>query len=276
MTDKNGFIGLGNMGKPMAMNLARADRDLTVFDLNPDTFADLKDLGAKVASSIPDLGASCDIVEIVVMNDRQVEQVICGNESEKGLLSGMQSGSLIVIHSTVQPQTCIRMAAAAQEVGVNLIDAAVSGAEERSLDGTLTLLVGGEIAQLERVKPVFDIVGEQVFHMGEVGMGQAAKLCNNLMSLVNIQVVEEALALARVAGIDEEKMLEIARVSTGDSWAVRNIHPMRALISRASHGGLSTARMGGKDLVLAFKLGQSLGVDLDFTKFTLDRARPEK
>ena len=276
MVDRYGFVGLGNMGKPMAMNLARAGKKPIVYDLNPDALAGLEAAGASVATSLDDLGRNCDVVEIVVMSDRQVDGVIVGTEERSGLLASMSPGSLIVIHSTVQPETCQRVGAAAKEMGVGVVDAAVSGAEERSLDGTLTLLVGGENNDVERCKPIFDVVGEEVFHMGKLGMGQAAKLCNNLMSLVNVQVVEEALTLARAAGIDEQQMIEIAKVSTGDSWAVRNIGPMRELISRATHGGLSTARMGGKDLVLAYKFAQSLGIPVDFTKYALDRARPEK
>ena len=140
MTEKYGFIGLGNMGKPMAMNLARSGVDLTVYDLDQETLGDLEKLGAKIADSAHQLGGECDIVEIVVMNDRQVEEVITGGEDGKGLLAGMKPGSLIVIHSTVLPETCKRMAIAANEAGVGIIDAAVSGAEERSIDGTLTLL----------------------------------------------------------------------------------------------------------------------------------------
>ncbi|MFP5469002.1 MAG: NAD-binding protein, partial [Alphaproteobacteria bacterium] len=86
-------------------------------------------------------------------------------------------------------------------------------------------MVGGDAAQVERARPIFSIVGEEMFHMGAVGMGQAAKLCNNLMSLINMKVVEEGLALARAAGIDEDRMIEIAKVSTGDSWALRGIKP---------------------------------------------------
>ena len=276
MGEKVGFIGLGNMGKPMAVNLARAGVDLTVFDRDPAPVADLVALGAEAADSTAALGRQCDIVEIVVMTDRQVEDVIAGREEGDGLLAGMAPGSLIVIHSTVHPDTCKRMAALAENHQVALIDAAVSGAEARSIAGTLTLIVGGAAEDVARARPIFDIVGEDVFHMGGVGMGQAAKLCNNLMSLVNIQIVEEALNLAKAAGIDEEKMVEIAKVSTGDSWALRNILPMRALISRASHGAANTAKLAGKDLILALKFGESLGIPLDFTDFAVNRARPEK
>lgn len=268
-----GFIGLGNMGKPMAVNLAKAGVALTVYDRDPLPLRALEALGAQVASSAREVGERSEIVEIVVMTDRQVEEVVLGKAQGEGLLAGMSPGSIIVIHSTVHPDTCRRMASAAAGKQVGVIDAAVSGAEARSKEGTLTLMVGGDRELVERCQPVFSIVGRDVFHMGDVGMGQVTKLCNNLMSLVNLQVVEEALALARGAGIDEGRMLEIAQRSTGDSWALRSILPMRELISRASHGAGSTARMGGKDLELALRVGQSLGVPLDFTEFAIQRAR---
>ena len=277
MKEKIGFIGLGNMGKPMAMNLARAGVDLTVYDLNPDTMRDLVALGAKTASSTAGIGEKCDIVELVVMNDRQIEEVITGRGQGDGLLAGMKPGGLIIIHSTVSPVTCQRMAAACAERKISVIDAAVSGAEARSIEGTLTLMVGGDAAQVERARPIFSIVGEEVFHMGAVGMGQTAKLCNNLMSLINMKVVEEGLALARAAGIDEDQMIEIAKVSTGDSWALRGIKPMRALFAQSTHGAGSIAKLVAKDLVLALRFGEQLGVPLGFTDYAVnrDRDKPE-
>ena len=277
MKEKIGFIGLGNMGKPMAMNLARAGMDITVYDLNPDTMRDLAALGAKTASSTAGIGEKCDIVELVVMNDRQIEEVITGRGQGDGLLAGMKPGGLIIIHSTVSPVTCQRMAAACAERQISVIDAAVSGAEARSVDGTLTLMVGGDAAQVERARPIFSIVGEEVFHMGAVGMGQAAKLCNNLMSLINMKVVEEGLALARAAGIDEDRMIEIAKVSTGDSWALRGIKPMRTLFAQGAHGAGSISKLVAKDLVLALRFGEQLGVPLGFTEYAVnrDRDKPE-
>lgn len=273
MKEKIGFIGLGNMGKPMAINLAKAGMDLTVFDLKPEPCRELAALGAKVAGSTAELGEQCDIVELVVMSDRQVEEVISGRGQGDGLLAGMKAGGLIIIHSTVSPVTCQRMAAICAEKHISVMDAAVSGAEARSKTGTLTLMVGGDAKSFERARPIFSIVGEDIFHLGAVGMGQAAKLCNNLMSLVNVKVVEEALELARAAGIDEDQMIEIAKLSTGDSWALRDIKSMRALFALSTHGGGSVAKLVPKDLKLALRFGESLGVPLGFTDFAVNRDR---
>ncbi|MEQ1887621.1 MAG: NAD(P)-dependent oxidoreductase, partial [Alphaproteobacteria bacterium] len=275
MKEKIGFIGLGNMGKPMAMNLARAGLDLTVYDVNPDAMRDLVALGAKPAGSAAEIGENCSIIELVVINDRQVEEVISGRGQGDGLLAGMKAGGLIIIHSTVNPDTCQRMAAICAERHIGVIDAAVSGAEARSIAGTLTLMVGGDAAQVERARPLFSVVGEEIFHMGAVGMGQAAKLCNNLMALVNLKVAEEALALARAAGIDEDLMIRIACASSGDSFALRAIKPLRELISSTAPGGGTGAALVAKDLQLVLRLGKTLGVPLTITGFATNRDHPK-
>jgi len=233
MNRKVGYIGLGNMGKGMAINIAKGGFDLTVYDLNPEPTAELRELGAKVASSNREIGETCDLVEICVINDKQVEQVVFGTDEDEGVLAGARPGSLLVVHSTVHPETCQRVAAAAQQKGLDAIDAAVSGAEAGSVSGTLTLMVGGPAEHLETCRPVFEAVGANIFHMGEVGRGQVAKLCNNLMSIVNLVTVEEGLRLAESAGIDEKQMVEIASVSTGNSWALRGYGPMRELLEKA-------------------------------------------
>ena len=165
------------------------------------------------------------------------------------------------------------MSRAASDKGVGVIDAAVSGAAERSEKGTLSLMVGGDAALVERARPLFDVVGEQVFHMGALGMGQATKQCNNLMSLVNLHVVEEALRLAQCLGIEEAKMREVAEASTGDSWALRNIDNMRALAGLHGDAVGNMARFGRKDIALASKLAASIGAEVPITDFVFDRTK---
>jgi len=270
MQEKVGFIGLGNMGKPMAINLARAGLDLMVYDLRPETTVELSALGAKVAGSTAELGEKCDIISVVVINDRQVEEVISGRGQGDGLLAGMKPGGLIIIHSTITPATCQRLAAACAKHGIAVIDAAVSGAEARSIAGTLTLMVGGDDASVARAQPIFSIVGEDIFHTGGVGMGLAAKLCNNLMALTNLKVAEEAMALARAAGINEERMIEIGKVSSGDSWALGNIASLRALLLMPGTDGGTMAKIADKDLHLAKKFADSLGLKLGITNYVVN------
>ena len=273
MNKKVGFIGLGNMGKGMAVNLARAGVDLTVYDLDPEPVRELAALGAKVAGSCREIGASCDVVEIVVVNDAQVERVVHGDGGkDAGILAGARPGTIIVIHSTVHPATCRKIAAAASERGVGVIDAAVSGAEARSKDGTLTLMVGGPSELVEECRPILEIVGERVFHLGEIGRGQVAKLCNNLMSIVNLATVEEALRLAERAGIDEEQMIEIASVSTGESWALHGFGPMRDLM-RGRGVTQSIALIARKDVALAVEMAKSLGAEVPIAEFVVGLGR---
>lgn len=270
MNKKIGYIGLGNMGQGMAINIAKGGFDLTVYDLNHELTQSLQTLGAKVATSNKEVGEICDIIEICVVNDKQVEQVVFGTDKDAGVLAGARPGSLIVVHSTVHPKTCERIAAAAQEKGLDAIDAAVSGAEAGSASGTLTLMIGGPPEHLETCRPIFEAVGANVFHMGDVGRGQVAKLCNNLMSIINLVTVEEGLRLAEAAGIDEKQMIEIASVSTGNSWALHGFGPMRDLLKKALGDEGSMALIARKDVALAVDLARSLEVPVPVAEFVVD------
>ena len=266
--ERIGFIGLGNMGKPMAERLARAGFPLTVLDLNPDNVAGLVALGAKAAESPRQLAAQSDIICSVVMNDRQTLALYL--DEDEGVLAGVAHGSLIVIHSTVQVETCQALAAAAENKGVHVIDAAVSGAALRAREGALSLLVGGDPAHLERVRPMFEEVGANIYHMGALGMGQAAKICNNLMCLVNVHVVEEGLRLAKAAGISETAMRELAQHSSGQRWSLENIDSMRELAGIHTGGLPDMSIFGRKDIALASKLAAKVEASIPITDYTFD------
>lgn len=261
MDKKIGFIGLGNMGEPMATNIAKAGFDLTVYDMRSEPLRALEKLGAKVARSPQEIGERCDIIEIIVVNDAQVEEVILGKDGG-GVLAGARPGSIIVIHSTVHPKTCQRIAALAKDKKVGVLDAAVSGAESGARAGTLSLMVGGDPALLEVCRPVFNVIGKNTFHMGEVGMGEIAKLANNLMAIVNMQSTREGLRLARLAGIDEQKMLEVVKASTGNSWAVQSWEAMRQTAAQYTTGPQGMAQVGYKDISLAVTVGHDVGASL--------------
>ncbi len=261
MDKKIGFIGLGNMGEPMATNIAKAGFDLTVYDIRPEPLRVLEKLGAKVARSPQEIGERCDIIETIVVNDAQVEEVILGKDGG-GVLAGTRPGSIIVIHSTVHPKTCRRIAALAKDKSVGVLDAAVSGAESGARAGTLSLMVGGDPALLEACRPVFNVIGKNIFHMGEVGMGEVAKLANNLMAIVNMQSTREGLRLARQAGIDEQKMLEVVKASTGNSWAVQSWEAMRQVAQNYTTGPKGMAQVGYKDISLAVTVGHDVGASL--------------
>jgi 3-hydroxyisobutyrate dehydrogenase len=240
-----------------------------VLDLDPAPVAELEALGAQVAGNPRELAEASDVICSVVMNDRQTLEVMLAGNGD-GVLAGTAEGSLIILHSTISVGTCEEVAHAAEAKGVAVIDAAVSGAAERSELGTLSLMIGGDASDVARARPLFEVVGSEIFHMGPLGMGQAAKQCNNLMCLLNIHVVEEALRLASSLGIDEAKMREVAEVSTGDSWALRNIDQMRALAGIHGDGAHNMSRFGRKDIALASKLAARIGEPAPIVDFVFD------
>ena len=264
MDKKIGFIGLGAMGKPMATNLVRAGFDLTVYDIRPEPVQELEKLGARAAGSTQEVGEQCDIIETIVVDDAQVEEVVFGTAGN-GVLAAARPGSIIVIHSTVQPKTCQRVAAAAKDKGVGVLDACVSGAESGAQAGTLSIMVGGEAALLETCRPVFDVIGKTLFHVGDVGMGEVAKIANNLMVIVNQHSTREGLRLARLAGIEPKKMLEVIMASSGDSWAARNWELLRDLAVDYPGGPAGMAKVGYKDISLAVTVGHDVGAALPMT-----------
>jgi 2-hydroxy-3-oxopropionate reductase len=272
MPAKIGFIGLGTMGKPMAANLVRAGFDVTVHDLAPEPVAELERMGARSAASPGEIGDRCDVVQVVVWDDAGVESVLLGATGSEGVLASARPGTIVAIHSTVGLETCRRLAGVARGRGVSVIDAAISGGPPRAADGSLAIMVGGPIEAFEACRPIFDAIGKQVFHVGPLGAGMAAKLCNNLMVMVNLQAVVEALRIAGAAGLESERMIEIASAGTADSWALRHGF---ALIQRArSQPTAGTqSQMQEKDLELAVKLARELGDRAEIAEFFLERAR---
>lgn len=269
MPAKIGFIGLGTMGKPMATNVVRAGFDVTVHDLAPEPVAELVRQGARAAASPREM-ASCDVVQVVVWDDAGVESVVLD-----GVLATARPGTIVAVHSTVGVETCRRLAGAARGRGVSVIDAAISGGPLRAADGSLAIMVGGPVEAFETCKPIFDAIGKQVFHVGPLGAGMAAKLCNNLMVMVNLQTVVEALRIAEAAGIGPERMIELASAGTADSWALRHGF---ALMQRARSEPVAgtQAQMQAKDLELAVKLARELGDRAEIAEFFLGRARSSR
>ena len=253
-----GFVGLGFMGAPMAARLARdPDIGLLVYDVVEERTAGLRQLGARVASSVSDLGRSSEAVLVAVHNDAQVLDVV----SE--LTRCMTTGSYIVVHSTCRPSTCRELAEEAACRGISLIDAPISGGEQGALDGTLTLAVGGRADAVDACRPLLSKLSRKIYHFGDVGTGQLLKLVNNAMGVTNRIVIGEALALARVAGLtDEDQVLEYVTSSTGDSWHARNWRAVQQSAARSHGGATAIAETGRKDLVTALEIAQSHGVPM--------------
>jgi 3-hydroxyisobutyrate dehydrogenase len=211
MTLRAGFVGLGNIGKPMAARLAPAGFETTIFDLDPEPVRELAEAGAKAAASPREVAAASDVVGVCVPEDAHVRAVLLG---EEGLLAGAAPGLVVAVHSTILPATAIELQAACAERNATLLDACVTGGAARAAQGTLTYLVGGDAEALERIRPYLMASAEKVIHAGELGNGCKLKLCINLITYTQWQAAYEAAALAKAVGLPLE-ILEEAGKSNG-------------------------------------------------------------
>lgn len=265
MTIRVGYIGLGDMGKAMASNLAPKGFDARVYDLNPQPVEELAAAGATAATGCREVGEHAEVLSVCVPGDPHVEAVLLG---ENGALAGMASGSLVAIHSTVQPETIERMAAAAREHGVELIDACVTGGREVAEKGELTLLIGGEPSALEKARPVLDAYGTTLLHAGPLGAGAKLKLAVNLLTYVNWAAAAESFRLAKASGLDTEIFLEAVR-SNGQLSDMQQRFiagqklPPEAVESEAYQSFVKIQMYNAeKDLTHALELGRSCGIAL--------------
>jgi 2-hydroxy-3-oxopropionate reductase len=200
------FIGLGIMGSPMAANLVRAGHTVTGYNLQQEAIDKLVADGGKGAGSIAEAVAGAEIVITMVPADPHVEQAILG---EGGVLENVKPGTLIIDMSSITPQTSIKVAAAAKEKGVRTLDAPVSGGEAGAIEAVLSIMVGGEADDFAEAKPLFDVLGTTVIHVGPAGAGQTVKAANQLIVAVNIQVVAEAVVFLENAGVDLPAALDV-------------------------------------------------------------------
>jgi 3-hydroxyisobutyrate dehydrogenase-like beta-hydroxyacid dehydrogenase len=207
-----GYIGLGNMGNPMASHLAPAGFETTVFDLVPDSVKALVETGARAGSSPLEVAEASDVLCLCVPADEHVRAVLLGDGSP-GALDGLAPGAVVAIHSTVRPETVEEMHAVASQRGCTVIDAAVTGGERGARAGELVFLVGGEDAAVEKLRPVLDASSKLVIHAGPRGAGSKLKLAVNLLSYIHFAAVREAFALAEVAGIDSKHLVEATRAN---------------------------------------------------------------
>ena len=236
-----GFIGLGSQGAPMARRIVDAGFPLTVWARRPEAMAPFADTSTTIARTPVELASLSDIVCICVVNDADVEDVVLGSE---GILAGLSVGAVVVIHSTVHPATCRRLAERARERAVDVLDAPVSGGGIAAAEGTLLVMVGGQTTVVERVRPVFSTYGAPVLHLGELGSGQKAKLLNNLLFTAQLAIAEETFEFAVQLGIDRVRDGRSAR--EWQRWEPRRGHRRRFGIRhlRASQRRRRPARQG--------------------------------
>jgi 3-hydroxyisobutyrate dehydrogenase-like beta-hydroxyacid dehydrogenase len=265
MATRVGYIGLGDMGKAMASNLAPKGFDARVYDLDPQPMEELAAAGAKAARSCREVGEHAEVLSVCVPADAHVEAVLLG---ENGALEGMAKGSLIAIHSTVQPATVEHVAAAARERGVDVLDVCVSGGREPAEKGALTLLIGGEASALEKARPVLEAYGTTLLHAGPLGAGAKLKLAVNLLTYVNWAAAAESFRLAKASGLDTEVFLK-AVISNGQLSAMQQRFiagqklPDDAAASEAYQRFVRIQMFNAeKDLAHALELGRTCGISL--------------
>jgi len=240
-----GFIGLGNMGRPMASNLCRKGFELLVYDINPQAVAALCDLGARRTSSVAEIAKTCDILITMLPNSADVEQVVLGSE---GLLPNSRRGQLILDMSTIDPAVTDRIAARAAEQGVAVVDAPVGRLATHAERGESLFMVGAADADLERVLPLLKAMGTTIHHCGGVGTGGRTKLVNNYFCVVSCQMNAEALALAQRLGLDLEKTLTVLNGTTAYNGQLQLNWPNKVLKGDTSPG--FTIDLAHKDLSL--------------------------
>ncbi len=247
-----GFVGVGTMGIPMVSNLLKAGFSVLAYDVRPEALEEARQRGAAVAGSAAEAARDGELVVTMLPSSSDVEAAYLGSN---GVLEGAPPGRLCVDMSTIDPATSRRVAERAKAQWVRFLDAPVSGAVPRAVEGTLTIMVGGEPRDLEEARPVLSAMGSTIIHVGPVGSGEVAKLCNNLIAGVATVAVSEAFRLAEGFGVDPKVLTEVISKSSGQTWAMEHNHPVPGIVAKAASNreyapGFMTDLMA-KDLGLA-------------------------
>ncbi|MFT3763263.1 MAG: 3-hydroxyisobutyrate dehydrogenase [Pseudoxanthomonas sp.] len=257
------FIGLGNMGGPMAANLVKAGHDVRAFDLSSPALEAAAAAGAHAAASAADAVAEAETVISMLPASRHVEGLYLG---ETGLLAKIPGGALVIDSSTIAPASARKVADAAAARGLQMIDAPVSGGTAGAQAGTLTFIVGGAVDALERARALLEAMGRNIFHMGDAGAGQVAKLCNNMALGVIMAATGEAISLGVAHGLDAKALSQMMAVSTSRSWATEVCNPWPGVLENAPASRGYTGGFGNdlmlKDLGLAAEAAMGAGVSI--------------
>lgn len=268
-----GFVGLGNIGKPMALRLARSEHELRVFDVAPAPVAELVAAGAEAAGSVAELAAAVDVVCVMVRDDDQVRDVL-------GEILGVAGdGRCVVIHSTVAPDTPGQLADVAIRHGVHVLDAPVSGGAMGATEGTLAIMVGGDDDAFARARPVLEAMGSTVVHAGAIGAGTRFKLARNMMHFVSFTAATEAMRLAEAAGLDLKALGDVVRHTdaiTGGPGAIMHRDTTAPIAEDDFWFGVfgHVQALGEKDLGFAIQLAQQLDVEVPLADLALRRLGP--
>ena len=254
MTMKVGFIGLGIMGKPMSKNLLKAGYSLVVADRNPEAIADVIAAGAETASTAKAIAEQCDVIITMLPNSPHVKEVALG---ENGIIEGAKPGTVLIDMSSIAPLASREISEALKAKGIDMLDAPVSGGEPKAIDGTLSVMVGGDKAIFDKYYDLMKAMAGSVVHTGEIGAGNVTKLANQVIVALNIAAMSEALTLATKAGVNPDLVYQAIRGGLAGSTlsvdaAVRNMVELTDVTpAEAIHmASLHPARMLGVDGVL--------------------------
>lgn len=249
-----GFIGLGIMGRPMALNLVRAGYPLVVHNRTREKESEVVSAGAESASTPRAVAEASDVVITMLPDSPDVEAVYFGDD---GVLAGAREGQLLIDMSSIAPAVARSVAEAASGLGADALDAPVSGGDVGARDGTLSIMVGGSEAAFDRARPIFDVLGKTVVHMGGPGAGQTAKACNQILVAVTIEAVSEALVLASKAGVDPGRLIEVL---SGGLAGNRVMEVRRRNFLEHDFNPGFKLELHHKDLGIALRTARELGV----------------
>ena len=251
-----GVVGLGAMGAPMARNLLKSGHTVTVFARRAEAMAPLVGAGATAASSPAEAAASSDVTITMVIDTRAVEEVTLG---PGGIVEGATPGSVVIDHSTIDPEGARRIASGLESRGLHMLDAPVSGGSAVAEAGALSIMVGGDAAILDRVRPILLCYGKTIVHIGPSGAGQIAKACNQICTIVNTLGAAEAILMAERAGIDPTKVKDVLM----SGFAASRMLEMQApkMIARDFDGKVES-RLHHKDIHIVLAMARALGIEL--------------
>jgi 2-hydroxy-3-oxopropionate reductase len=259
MAERVGFIGLGIMGMPMARNLMEAGYELTVHNRSPEKAEELGKEGAAVAATPREVAENSDVVITMLPDSPQVREVVAG---EDGMLGGISEGALLIDMSTISPVVTEELAEAVKEKGASMLDAPVSGGDVGAIEGTLSIMVGGEQADFQRAKPLFEAMGKTITHVGPTGAGQVTKAANQVVVALTIEAVSEALVLGSAGGVSAEKILEVLSGGLASNKVMEV--KREKFLSHTFEPGFRS-ELHHKDLGIALAAGREYGVVMPAT-----------
>jgi len=256
------FIGLGNMGAPMAENLLKAGYALSVYDLSEDATQRLQQAGASVADSPKDAANNAQVVISMLPAGKHVHSVYLG---DSGLLANLPKGTLVIDSSTIAAADARTVAEAASELGIDFLDAPVSGGTGGAIAGSLTFIVGGSADAFAKAEPILAVMGKNIFHAGDHGAGQVAKICNNMLLGILMAGTAESINLGVKNGLDPKVLSDIMLQSSGRNWTLEVYNPypqvMENVPSSNGYQGGFMSKLMQKDLNLAMQTAQDTNVE---------------